>query len=176
MDSITVEMIRVTRTVNQTPVFIYQTHITSNKVGNFSMEDITTNHRNDIWMKYSAKYKEMQRREHCPTAQLNEKELREIIKGTKLHRQLTHRKAVMDSESENSDSESDPDFIPTEAETEFSDLSDYSSEEEDTSVHNISTVSVVSTETSCIKEILRRIFKTSTSGLMKILTAYLGST
>ena len=154
MDSITVEMIRVTRKVNNRPVFIYQTHIRSNKVGNFSMEDIRTNHRHDIWMKYSGKYKDMQRRESCPAAELTEKELRQIIKGTKLHRRLTHRKAVMDAESENSDSESDPDFMPSEVETEISDLSDYSSEEDDTSLHDISTVSVASTGTSCIKEIL----------------------
>ena len=60
MESVTVDMIRVTRIINQIPVFIYQTHITSNKVGNFSMEDIRTNHRTDIWMKYSGIYKDMQ--------------------------------------------------------------------------------------------------------------------
>ena len=60
----------------------------------------------------------------------------------------------MESESENSDSDADPDFVPPEDEAEFSDFNDDSFSEEDTSMHNISTVSVTSTGTSCIKEIL----------------------
>ena len=44
MESVTVDMKRVIRNVNNRNVFIFQTYIATNKVGNFSMEDIKTHH------------------------------------------------------------------------------------------------------------------------------------
>ena len=158
MECITVDMRRVIRKINNTSVFIFQTHITSNKVGNFSMKDIVTKHREDIWNKYADKYKNMYNATSaCPT-ELTENDLCKIIKGTKLHRRLTHRQTVVHYESENSDSESDADFRPSEVEAEFSDSAEEpSSSDDDESIHNTSIVSVTSTGTSCIKDILNQL-------------------
>ena len=62
-------------------------------------------------------------------------------------------------ESENSDSDSDLDYMPQEEEAEFSDSCEDVSSDEDTSIHNTSTLSATSTGTSCIKEILLELKK-----------------
>ena len=156
MESVTVDMKRVIRNVNNRNVFIFQTYIATNKVGNFSMEDIKTHHRQEIWMKYLDKYKKMNRNNKASTAELSEKDLR----GSKLHRRQTHRQEVLHSESENSDSDTDPDYRPSDCESENSDSNEASSSSDDEeSLHNISTVSASSTGTSCIKDILSELKK-----------------
>ena len=90
---------------------------------------------------------------------LSEKNLCNIIRGTKLHRRLTHRQTLDVYESENSDSDSDLDYMPQEDEAEFSDSCEDVSSDEDTSINNTSTLSATSTGTSCIKEMLLELKK-----------------
>ena len=159
MDSITLDMRRTISKLNNRHVFIHQCYIYTNKVGNFSMENIVTHHRQDIWMKYLGKYKEMYSKYSTHSVQLSENDLRKIIKGTKLHRRIIHRKSLGYDESENSDSD-DPDYEPSQEESEFSDLSEEDIlDGEETSLHNVSTVSTTSTGTSCIKQILNELRK-----------------
>ena len=102
----------------------------------------------------------MNRNNKASTAELSEKDLCKIIRGSKLHRRLTHRQEVLHSESENSDSDTDPDYRPSDCESENSDSNEASSSSDDEeSLHNISTVSASSTGTSCIKDILSELKK-----------------
>ena len=90
MESVTVDMIKANKIIRRKHVSIFQMHIATNKVGNFSMQDIRTHHRHKIWMKYLNKFKDMQKKTTTSKAELSEKDLCELIKGTKLHRQITH--------------------------------------------------------------------------------------
>ena len=111
-------------------------------------------------MKYLDKYKKMNKNNKASTAELSEKDLCKIIRGSKLHHQLTHRQEVVHSESENSDSDTDPDYRPSNCESENSDSNEASSSSDnEESLHNISTVSASSTGTSCIKDILSELKK-----------------
>ena len=98
MESVTVGMIKAIKKIRGKHVFIFQTQIATNKVGNFSMEDIRTHHRQEIWMKYLNKFKDMQKKTTTCQPELSEKDLCELIKGTKLHHQITHCQDFMDSE------------------------------------------------------------------------------
>ena len=145
------------------------------------MEDITTNHRDEIWKKYLHKYNKMTNPSNSNPCELSEKDLCNIIRGTKLHPRLTHQQKLDVYESENSDSDSDLDYMPQEEEAEFSDSCEDVSSDEDTSIHNTSTLSTTSTGTSCIKEILLELknitnkHKWSDENIYSLLQRYMSS-
>ena len=160
LDGITLEMRR--RLVHDvTDHFVRTIYIETNPVGEFSMCNIVTHHQKNIWNKYIRKSnKIVQLNVIGMDTQLSQNETTELIKGTKLHRRLTHyREAESDSEIfDRNDDVSDEDYVPTEETTENSDYDDNSSLNmsipEDLNVSNLGTRS---TGTSCIKTILRKL-------------------
>ena len=132
--------------------------IETNAVGNFSMWNIVTNHRLNIWNKYLQKSSKHTDNTTKLNTQLSENKITDLIKGTKLHRCLTQHRDV-DRISEDSDHESDnsdEEYIPIFESSENSDSEDemnlnYSLQQD----LNVSILSTASTGSSCIKNILR---------------------
>ena len=140
--------------------------IWTNKVGGISMQDIITCHREYIWKRYLKCYEEMKKKENISGHVLSQKELCELIKGSKLHRRITQRHVTVEYDSHNSDDEDedeeDPDFNPIEEESEFTEYDDDNTSEyegEGEGQLNLSTVSIGSTGSSCIKNILTELKK-----------------
>ena len=121
-------------------------YIESNTDGKYSMQDFVTNHRKNIWNRYLG-YKSANKMIDIPFEnKLSQQELRDLIKGTKLHRRISSQTKT-DMSPINSDSEdsNDPDYIPNEEISEFSDNDEDTSVEIDNiSTHNISNVSTSS--------------------------------
>ena len=102
--------------------FICKMFIKSNSKGNYSMEDFVTNHCKSIWNKYLG-YKTANKLTDIPMEnKLSHKELCDLIKGTKLHHRISSQ-TITEISSINSDSDecNDPDYIPNEEMSEFSD-------------------------------------------------------
>ena len=141
--------------------FIRQIFIESNPKGNFSMQDVVTNHRTSIWNRYLGYKTGNKLNENCIDQKLSQNELCDLIKGTKLHRRISSQ-SVTEQISINSDSDesSDPDYIPNEIMSEFSDNEedDYIAVSE-IATHNISTISSSSSGHSCIRNILDELKK-----------------
>ena len=92
---------------------------------------------------------------------LSQEELHDLIKGTKLHRRISSQ-TITDISPINSDSDenNDPDYIPNEEMSEFSDYNQDSEVEIDNiSTHNISNVSTSSSGCSCIRSMLEELKK-----------------
>ena len=120
-----------------------------------------TNHRKSIWNRYLG-YKTANTFGNIAIEnKLSQKELRDLIKGTKLHRRISSQ-TITEISSINSDSDdsNDPDYIPNEEISEFSDYDDDSEVEiNNISTHNISNISTSSSECSCIRSILEEFKK-----------------
>ena len=108
----------------------------------------------------------MKKKENISGHVLSQKDLCELIKGSKLHRRITQRPVTVEYDSHNSDDEDedeeDPDFNPIEEESEFTDYDDDNTSEnegEGDGQLNLSTVSIGSTGSSCIKNILTELKK-----------------
>ena len=110
------------------------------------MEDIVTNHQKNIWNRYLGYKTTNELREIPIENKLSQEELRDLIKGTKLHCRISSQN-ITDIASINSDSEesNDPDYIPNEELSEFSDYNEDSEVEIDNiSTHNTSNISTSS--------------------------------
>ena len=126
--------------------FICKMFIESNTKGSYSMEDFVTNHHKSIWNRYLA-YKTGNKLKDTPLEKkLSHEELRDLIKGTKLHRRISSQTiTVISSINSDSDKSNNPDYIPNEEMSEFSDVDENSEVEIDNiSTHNISNVSTSS--------------------------------
>ena len=120
LNTVTLECKRVLNL--QKDNFIRKIFIQSNTKGNYSMEDFVTNHRKSIWNRYLG-YKTANTFGNIAIEnKLSQKELRDLIKGTKLHRRISSQ-TITEISSINSDSDdsNDPDYIPNEEISEFSD-------------------------------------------------------
>ena len=141
--------------------FIHQIFIESNPKGNFSMQDVVTNHQTNIWNRY-LRYKTGNKlNENSIDQKLSHNELCDLIKGTKLHHRIASQN-VTEQISINSDSDesSDPDYMPMEDMSEFSDNDeDDDIEVSEITTHNISTISTSSSGHSCIRNILDELKK-----------------
>ena len=120
------------------------------------MQDFVTNHCKTIWNRYLG-YKTVNNLTENPLdKKLSHNELRDLIKGTKLHHRISSQN-ITDILSINSDSDenTDPDYIPKEDMSEFSDI-DYDGDVEITniSIYNLSNMSTTSSGRSCIRNIL----------------------
>ena len=159
LNTVTLECKRVLNL--QKDNFIRKIFIQSNTKGNYSMEDFVTNHRKSIWNRYLG-YKTANTLGNIAIEnKLSQKELRDLIKGTKLHRRISSQ-TITEISSINSDSDesNDPDYIPNEEISEFSDYDDDSEVEiNNISTHNISNISTSSSGRSCIRSILDELKK-----------------
>ena len=92
---------------------------------------------------------------------LSHEELRDLIKGTKLHCRISSQNITeISSINSDSDKSNDPDYMPNEDMSEFSDFDDDGELEIDNiSTHNISNISTSSSGHSCIKNILDELKK-----------------
>ena len=141
--------------------FIRKIFIKTNAKGNFSMEDFVTNHHKSIWNRYLGYKTGNKSTENSLEKKPSHQELRDLIKGTKLHRQISSQN-IIETLSINSDCEenNDPDYSPNEEISEFSDIDcDGDVEINNISIHNISNVSTSSSGRSCIKNILDELKK-----------------
>ena len=143
--------------------FISKIFIQSDNKRNYSMEDIVTNHRKNIWNRYLG-YKTTNKLTEIPIEnKLSEEELHDLIKGTKLHRRISSQ-TITDISSINFDTDenNDPDYIPNEEISVFSDYNEDSEVEiENISTHNTSNISTSSSGCSCIRSILDELKKIS---------------
>ena len=159
LNTVTLECKRVLNL--QKDNFIRKIFIQSNTKGNYSMEDFVTNHHKSIWNRYLG-YKTANTLGNIAIEnKLSQKELRDLIKGTKLHRRISSQ-TITEISSINSDSDesNDPDYIPNEEISEFSDYDDDSEVEiNNISTHNISNISTSSSGHSCIRSILDELKK-----------------
>ena len=116
---ITIDVKRIVRDDD----LIRQIFIHTNAVGNFSMKDIITNHRENIWRKYVTKYSNVTQQPRSAYEQLSQNEICDLIKGSKLHRRIIHHKLVDDDvHDESADNEdSDPNYDPLDDNSGFSD-------------------------------------------------------
>ena len=106
LDSVTLSM-RQRLVHDKHDYFVRSMFIETNAVGDFKMENIVTNHRLNIWNKYIQKTsKTTDRVSSKITSELSEKEITELIRGTKLHRHLTHQVNI-DELCEESDQDAD---------------------------------------------------------------------
>ena len=141
--------------------FICKIFIQSNTKGNYTMENFLTNHHKNIWNRYLG-YKTTNKLREIPIEnKLSQEELRDLIKGTKLYRRLSSQ-TITEISSINSDSDEndDPDYIPNEEISEFSDYNEDSELEIDNiSTHNTSNISTSSSGCSCIRSILDELKK-----------------
>ena len=159
LNTVTLECKRVLNL--QKDNFIRKIFIQSNTKGNYLMEDFVTNHCKNIWNRYLG-YKTTNKLTEIPIEnKLSQEELRDLIKGTKLHRRLSSQ-TITEISSINSDSDEndDPDYIPNEEISEFSDYDeDSESEIDNISTHNTSNISTSSSGCSCIRSILDELKK-----------------
>ena len=152
-ECITIDVKRIVCDVD----LICQIFIHTNAVGNFSMKDIITNHRENIWRKYVTKYSNVTQQPTSAYEQLSQNEICDLIKGSKLHKRIIHHKLIDDDfHDESSDNEdSDPNYDPLDDNSGFSDSDECSENEEEEFIdHNISIMSTMSTGSSCIKQIM----------------------
>ena len=121
------------------------------------MKDIKTNHRHSLRKKYLNKKCNKQRDVDINENILSQLDICNLIKGSKVHRRIVHQKkdgaSSLDDSSD--DEEIDPNYIPNNTESEFTDSEGDSSDEEELIEHNISIASTSSTGSSCIKKILK---------------------
>ena len=141
--------------------FICKIFIETNPKGNFSMQDFVTNHRTNICNRFLGYKSGNKVHANGIDQKLSHNELCDLIKGTKLHCRIASQN-VTEQISINSDSDdsSDPDYMPTEEMSEFSDNeSDVDVEISELTRHNISNVSTSSSGHSCIRNILDELKK-----------------
>ena len=107
--------------------FVRSIFIETNAVGEFRMENIVTNHRLNVWKKFIQKTsKATDRISSKITSELSEKEITELIRGTKLHRRLTHQLNFDElcEESDQDGDDLDEDYVPMLDTSENSDSDD----------------------------------------------------
>ena len=109
----------------QDDTFFRNVSIATNKVGNFSMEDIVTRHRYHIWNKYLVKYPRILQEHEVTKIGMSAKDVSDLIKGTKLHRRLSQQHHNVENDELLSDDDSDdPNYNPGDINAEFMDLQD----------------------------------------------------
>ena len=150
MDSITIEM---KRKVVEDDV-IRQIFIETNPVGTLSMKDIKTNHRHSLWKKYLRKNATSPKNSRTSENILSQLDICNLIKGSKMHRRIVNQNtdgaSAIDESSD--DEEFDPNYEPSNTESEFTDSEEDPSDKEEFIEHNISIASTSSTGSSCIKK------------------------
>ena len=132
--------------------FIRKMFIESNTKGNYSMENFVTNHCKSIWNRY-LRYKTANKLTDIPMEnKLSHEELHDLISSQTI--------TEISSINSDSDESNDPDYIPNEEISEFSDY-DEDSEVEVNNIptHIISNVSTSSSGCSCIRNILDELKK-----------------
>ena len=157
MSSITVEMKRIVMEDD----IIRQIFIQTNAVGNFSMKDIETNHRESVWNKYLRQRNNTAADIQNVNNKLSRTDICNLIKGSKVHRRIVHQNIDNNSSLEGSSDEEDvdPSYVPINSESDFTDSDNESDVEEEFIEHNISVASTSSTGSSCIKQILKGLQK-----------------
>ena len=159
LNTVTLEFKRVLNVEKDN--FIRKIFIETNPKGNFSMQDFVTNHWTSIWNRYLGYKTANKINGNCIDQKLSHNELCDLIKGTKLHRRIASQN-VTEQISINSDSDesNDPDYMPTEELSEFSDNeSDGDIEISEITRHNISNLSTSSSGHSHIRNILDELKK-----------------
>ena len=151
LNSVCIEMNRYL----QDNTFFRNVSIVTNKVGNFSMENIVTRHRYHIWNKYLVKYPRLIPEHEFRKIGMSAKDVSDLIKGTKLHHRLSQQhQNVEDYELSSDDDSDDPDFNPGDINAEFMDSQDEDktdvSDDESVMDAKISIVSTTSVGDSCI--------------------------